>query len=203
MRARLALSYANIPFEIREVVLRDKPAELIALSPKATVPVLQLPDGRVLDESLDIMIWALEQNDPEHWQLNDDAHWVLIQQNDTIFKHHLDRYKYPNRYCEGTAAEQANVQASAQKQAYLIVKELNARLEQHDFLAGEHATMLDIAIAPFVRQLAGVNTEYWQQQPLPNIQRWLTWFTGFNVFQRMMEKYPPWHGGDTPIIVKN
>lgn len=203
MRARLALSYANVPFEIREVVLRDKPAELIALSPKATVPVLQLPDGRVLDESLDIMNWALAQNDPEHWQLNDDSHRALIQQNDTNFKHHLDRYKYPNRYGKGTAAEQASVEASAQTQAYLIVKELDARLEHHDFLAGEHTTMLDIAIAPFIRQLAGVNTEYWQQQPLPNIQRWLTWFTGFSVFQRIMEKYPPWHNGDAPIVVKN
>ena len=96
MRARMALLVSGVPFELREVLLRDKPAAMVAASPKATVPVLVLEDGAVIDESLDIMRWALRRHDPEDWLAGDDA--ALIARFDDRFKHHLDRYKYPDRH---------------------------------------------------------------------------------------------------------
>ena len=133
MRARLAIAYADVSVELREVELRNKPQAMLLISPKATVPVLQLENGRVLDESLDIMLWALQQNDPEHW-LNAaglDHAKALIQRNDEPFKYYLDRYKYADRY-------PAYSELYYRQQGELFLVDLEDLLTQHAFLCGEH-----------------------------------------------------------------
>ena len=154
MRARLALAVSGQVCELREVVLRNKPQGLLQASPKATVPVLVLPGGQVLDQSLAIMRWALERHDPGRWlhpshgALADML--ALIAECDGPFKHALDRCKYPNRYPEADTA-------LASTQAAQWLQGLDERLGEHDFLFGRHATLSDMAIAPFVRQFAGIN----------------------------------------------
>lgn len=176
MRARMALLVSNGVFEIREVKLSDKPAELIAASPKATVPVLVLPEGRVIDESLDIMRWALARHDPEHW-LDGDDH-ALIEANDGAFKHHLDRYKYPERYGADAAEHRAS--------GLLMLASLEARLTSRKFLCGEHRSLADAAIMPFVRQFAQVDRLWFDAQPLTAVQRWLSVQLASPLFVRTM-----------------
>ena len=176
MRARMALLVSNSVFEIREVKLSDKPAELIAASPKATVPVLVLPEGRVIDESLDIMRWALGRHDPEHW-LDGDDH-ALIEANDGAFKHHLDRYKYPERYGADAAEHRAS--------GLLMLASLEARLTFRKFLCGEHRSLADVAIMPFVRQFAQVDRLWFDAQLLTAVQRWLSVQLASPLFARTM-----------------
>jgi glutathione S-transferase len=162
MRARMALAVSGAAHEIREVKLRDKPAAMLAASPKGTVPVLVLPDGQVIDESLDIMRWALARNDPEHWLDGDDT--ALIAANDGPFKHHLDRYKYPDRHASDPLEHRA--------QGLALLADLDARLRRHAYLCGETRTLTDAAILPFVRQFAAVDRAWFDAQ-LPALQRWL------------------------------
>ena len=163
MRARMALLISGTAFELREVRLRDKPPEMIAASPKATVPVLVLPDGRVIDESLDIMRHALARHDPEHWLEGDDAE--IIAANDGPFKHHLDRYKYADRHGGDPAAHRAAGLA--------LLNQLEHRLAVSANLCGERRSLTDIAVMPFVRQFAAVDRGWFDVQPLPCVQRWL------------------------------
>jgi glutathione S-transferase len=159
----MALAVSETACTIREVALRDKPAELIAASPKATVPVLVLGDGRVLDESLDIMRWALRRNDPERWLDGDDA--GLIAANDGPFKHHLNRYKYPERLGSDLAEHRdAGLE---------ILAALEARLVRRLCLCGETRSLTDAAILPFVRQFAAVDPLWFEAQPLPALRQWL------------------------------
>jgi glutathione S-transferase len=163
MRARMALLISGTAFELREVALRDKPPDMIAASPKGTVPVLMLPDGRVIDESLDIMRHALAQHDPEHWLAGDDA--GIIAANDGPFKHHLDRYKYADRHGGDPDAHRAA--------GLELLDRLEQRLAGSANLCGEGRSLTDIAVLPFVRQFAAVDRGWFDTQPLPRLQRWL------------------------------
>lgn len=189
MRARMALAISGTACHIREVKLSHKPAELIAASPKATVPVLVLPGGEVIEESLDIIRWALLQNDPESWLGREDR--ILIEANDGPFKHHLDRYKYPNRYaCDPLSHRAAGL-------APLAV--LEKRLANHQNLCGEQRGMTDIAIFPFVRQFAQVDRIWFDAQPLTGLQAWLDRHLASPLFSATMLKLAPWEPSQRPI----
>jgi glutathione S-transferase len=190
MRARLALLASGCVCEIREVKLSAKPAELIAASPKATVPVLVLPDERVIDQSLDIMHWALAQRDPAQWLDRDDS--ALIAANDRPFKAHLDRYKYPGRHVSDPAEHR---QAGAQ-----MLGALEARLAEHAYLSGGHLGLTDAAILPFVRQFAETDRAWFDKQPLPLVQAWLAQFLASPLFTAVMVRLAPWQPGDEPTL---
>jgi glutathione S-transferase len=192
MRARLAIAASGQRCELREVVLRDKPAELLAVSPKGTVPVLVETDGRVIEESLDIMRWALARSDPERW-LSPQAGTLedmlaLIACCDGDFKHHLDRYKYTNRY-EGISAVEHRALAAA------FLRELEARLESSAWLFGDRPALADMAIAPFVRQFSIADPAWFAQQPWPRLRGWLDSLLYGQNFERIMRKYPQWRSG--------
>jgi glutathione S-transferase len=189
MRARMAIVVSGAKVELREVVLRDKPIELIEASAKPTVPVLALSDGEVIDESLDIMSWALLQNDPENWLAGDDA--VLTEQNDGPFKAALDRYKYPHRYGLENGAQHRDVGLS-------ILRRLDARLGEHSFLAGDAPGLTDVAIFPFVRQFAATDQIWFDAQSLPKVQSWLAGQVASDLFASIMTRYPQWKTGDPP-----
>lgn len=182
MRARMALSVSATPHAIREVKLRDKPAEMLAASPKGTVPVLVLPDGQVIDESLDIMRWALARNDPERWLEGDDA--ALIAANDGPFKHHLDRYKYPDRHGSDPVEHRAK--------AVALLGDVDRRLAAQPYLCGETRALTDAAILPFVRQFAAVDRAWFDAQPLPGLQRWLAEGLASPLFIGVMMARPIW-----------
>ena len=192
MRARLALAVSGQICELREVVLRNKPQGLLQASPKATVPVLVLPDGTVLEQSLDIMRWALAKNDPQGWltpsQGDEAAMLALIAECDGPFKQALDRCKYPSRYPEADAA-------LARAQAVEWLQGLEARLVGQPFLFGDHATLADMAIAPFVRQFAGIDGEWWATQPWPKLHAWLAQWQAGALFESVMPKLDAWVDG--------
>ncbi len=191
MRARMAIAVSGVKVELREVALRDKPAELGEVSPKATVPVLVLQNGAVIDESLDIMRWALGHSDPEGWLLRDDA--VLIAVNDGPFKKALDGYKYPDRVgaADGLAGR-------AQALVHLVA--LDDRLARNRFLHGPTCGLSDIALFPFVRQFAAVDQAWFGNQPLQALQAWLNELTRSALFDSIMQRYPQWRAGDDPTI---
>jgi glutathione S-transferase len=195
MRARLALAVSGQAHEHREVVLRAKPAAMLAASPKGTVPVLVLPDGQVLDESLDIMRWTLNRNDPASWLAPpgapSDGMSALITANDGQFKHHLDRYKYPNRYPEESAGDEAGFALSHRNIAALWLAQLDAQLHQ-GWLFGAQASLADMAILPFVRQFAHTNADWFSAQPWPRLQSWLAAFEASALYKGVMQKHPPW-----------
>ncbi|MDB5708937.1 MAG: Glutathione S-transferase, N-terminal domain [Sphingomonas bacterium] len=182
MRARMALLVSGAPFELREVALRDKPAAMIAASPKATVPVLVLEDGAVIDESIDIMRWALRRNDPEDWLAGDDAD--LIERFDDRFKHHLDRYKYPDRHQADPVEHRAAGLA--------LLQELEQRLATHANLCRDTRALADIAIMPFVRQFAAVDRVWFDAQPVPRVQGWLARHVASPLFDQAMLRVAPW-----------
>lgn len=191
MRARMALWIAGITVELREVKLARKPPELLAASPKATVPVLVLPDGKILDESLEIMRRTLAENDPEGWLAGDDA--ALLAIVDGSFKHHLDRYKYPVRYhdCDPAPHRTAGLE---------ILQELDARLARQTQLCGSTRTLADIASFPFIRQFANHDRAWFDAQPLPHLQAWLEAHLASSLFAGVMPKFAPWQAGDTPVL---
>ncbi len=189
MRARMALWVAGIAVELREVKLAAKPPELIAASAKATVPVLVMPDGKIIDQSLEIMHWALAQHDPESWLAGDVA--GLIAANDGPFKHHLDRAKYPTRY----APDGFNHRVAA----LALLTPLEERLEQHAQLCGESRSLTDIALFPFIRQFAAIAPAWFAAQPLPRLGAWLEAHIASDLFACVMPKFAPWQAGDTPI----
>lgn len=197
MRARLAIRAAGIPVQLREVVLRNKPSELIALSPKATVPVLQRPDGSVLEQSLEIMLWALSQNDPQGW-LRTAEHadtQALIDLNDGRFKQLLDRYKYASRHPEKTA-EGWRDEAVAD-----CLAPLDDRLARNTFLLSETPSLADMAVLPFVRQFAAVDGAWFDNSaPLPHLRAWLHGLVATPLFESVMQKYPPWQPGNPDVL---
>jgi glutathione S-transferase len=199
MRARLALHASGIATEHREVVLKNKPAHLLALSPKGTVPVLWLPGAagsKVLEQSLDIMLWALRQHDPLGWLPPSDAGMAdaqaLIAHNDGPFKQQLDRYKYPSRW--GLESGVADRDEGA-----IWLRTLDARLRKQPELAGEHFGMADAAVAPFVRQYAHTDPTWFAAQPWPALASWLTQFEASDLFQAIMHKHAPW-AEPTPVL---
>ena len=194
MRARMAIKVAGIEMELREVVLRDKPDAMLEASAKGTVPVVVLPDGQVIDESLDVMRWALAENDPDGWLSPDRGVMdALIADNDGPFKHHLDRFKYATRY------EDANpVVHRAAAEPYLIA--LDERLESTSYLMGERQSLADVAIFPFVRQFASAAGDWMQQERFTSLMAWLDRQVSSDLFLSVMKKYPQWHAGDQETL---
>lgn len=199
MRARLALAVSGQHCELREVVLRDKPAELRAASPKATVPVLVLPGGEVLEQSLAIMQWALQRHDPEGWLPADSAaqqaQQTLIAANDGPFKHALDRYKYPNRYAGEHTAEAQAFAESHRRDAAAWLMSLQTLLCRDGWLCGPTASLADMALLPFVRQFAHTDPGWFAAQPWPQLEAWLGCWESGALLHQVMKKYPPWQAG--------
>ena len=198
MRARLALLFAELPVELREIVLKNKPSQMLAISPKGTVPVLQLPEGRVIEESRDIMVWALEHNDKQGLldaklikQAND-----LLDKNDHEFKHWLDHYKYADRYPEMSQAEY-------QERGEVYLQSLETLLSKNAYLLGDSISIADIGIMPFVRQFAHVDRDVFYGLPYPKLQRWLQDWLEHPLFKQAMTKFDPWQEGDEVIIFPN
>ncbi len=197
MRARLAVLASGVRCELREIVLRDKAPEFLGASPKGTVPVVVTPDGRVIEESLDVMHWALAQNDPEDWlgagPSSGDEMEALIAECDGPFKKALDRYKYATRY-EGAdpLAERAKAQT--------FLRKLDGRLAGQPYLTGSKISLADMAIVPFVRQFANVDRAWFDAQPWPHLIGWLEAFLASGRFEAIFKKYPKWQAGDAPTV---
>ena len=192
IRARLAIEAAGTAVSLREVALRDKPAALIAASPKATVPVLQLPDGTVLEESLGIMRWALSIHDPQGWlhvaEADEVQAWVTL--NDGPFKALLDTYKYAARR-PGQSAQGARDDA-----VDLMLVPMNTRLAERQFLLRDAISLADMALLPFVRQFAACDNAWFDSAPLTHLQRWLAQLTGTPLFESVMRKHSIWRPGE-------
>ena len=196
MRARLALAYARLPVEIREIELGDKPADLLAISPEATVPVLQLADGKVIEESLEVMRWALDQSDPDQWlgvqkELTDE----LILANDTSFKKNLDRYKYHSETSEHSKEHYRELAVEFLRH----LERCLVRNEGRGLVRGT-PSLADFAIFPFVRQFAGADQAWFDAAPFPALQVWLTTRIRSDRFAQAMRKYPLWKPGTTGVI---
>lgn len=190
MRARMALLIARIPFHAFEISLREKPAEMLALSPKGTVPILQLPDGCVIDQSWDIVRWALESNDQAGWWSRSQTRQnvELLDCNDGRFKLHLDRYKYPERFKQTQPDLDKKVNREHAINALLLP--LEDRLAQQGFLGGDAPCAADIGIFPFVRQFAAVEPDWFAQQSLPALRAWLVQWMSSALFAACMAKLP-------------
>lgn len=181
MRARMALRYGGISVETREVVLGDKPRHMLAVSPKGTVPVLVLPDGKVIDESLDIMAWALAQQDPDGWLTDNRLFQELITENDGSFKRALDQYKYATRFPEQSAEVY-------RQQGERFLARLEALLSEHAYLLSEKLTQADVAIFPFIRQFSMVDTDWFAETPYPHLRQWLAGLLASELFNAVMQK---------------
>lgn len=195
MRARLGILFAKQTVQLREIVLKNKPAQMLAISPKGTVPVLQLTEDAVIEESTEILLWALEQNDPqglmdEH--ILDQAK-LLIEQNDHEFKYWLDRYKYADRHPELTQTEYRQ-----HGEAFLQV--LEDLLSNHRYLLADHITIADISIMPFIRQFAHVDRTVFYDLPYPQVQQWLDHWLSHPLFLQVMTKFEPWQDGDKLVF---
>lgn len=195
MRARMAIARAGIECRLREVVLRDKPAEMLKASPKGTVPVIVETDGRVIEESLDVMAWALAQNDADAWLQPDsgtrDGMDALVAKCDGPFKRALDRYKYPNRY------EHEGVDREAQRAiGRQFLEKLDEQLTDRPHLFGARISYADIAIFPFIRQFANTDRAWFDAQDLPHLQNWLTFHLDSDLFKQVMPKFAQWKTGD-------
>ncbi|NMF56864.1 glutathione S-transferase [Pseudanabaena yagii] len=210
IRARMALAYAGIAYELREVSLKNKPKEMLEISPKGTTPVMQIfqdvensaqdfdQSFLILEESLDIMNWAVQQNDPCNWQNLSDADLAIAQQliktNDGEFKKALDRYKYPNRFPEQS-------QEFYRQQAEEVLQVLENQLQQNNFLISDRQTLADMAIFPFVRQFAYVNIDWFHSSPYTYLQKWLHWHETSEIFEFVMQKFPVWTPEQEKVII--
>ena len=191
MRGRMGLQVSGLDYEHREVLLRDKPQAMLDASPKGTVPVYILPDGTVIDESLDVLEYALGQNDPLGWLDCDmEPAEFLIDSNDHKFKHHLDRYKYASRYKDD--ARRGDVDLDHRKAAEDFIQVLEDRLKAGPYLLGEKQSIADIAIFPFIRQFANTDRAWWDSAPYPATQGWLEQHITSDLFLAIMKKHPVW-----------
>jgi len=199
MRARLALQASGLAVELRNIELKNKPAELLQASPKGTVPVLVLSNDRVIEQSLDIMVWALKQSAPQGWMPKDGAAMqdalACVEINDGPFKHALDRYKYPTRYALSDGLHHRDLAA------HLLMHWEN-RLHSHPHLNGPHWGFLDAAIAPFVRQFAHTDPTWFAAQNWPQLKRWLAKLEESPEFAAVMQKLPLWQTGNAPCITR-
>ena len=182
MRARMAITISKTPVRLREILLRDKPDAMLEASEKGTVPVV-IEDDRVIDESIDVMHWALSNNDPEGWLANSTD--PLVKECDEKFKHHLDRYKYATRYDDIDPEDHRTA-------GFAFLLKLEAVLEDQPYLCGEHRSFSDIAIFPFVRQFRIADMAWFDASDIPNVQRWLTNLMTSALFTDVMKKYPLW-----------
>lgn len=198
IRARMALAHSGVQVELREVVLRDMPAAMLEVSPKATVPVLVTPDGIVREESLDIVDWALARNDPDNWRLDANTlqaelAYQLIGENDNAFKESLDRYKYAERYPEHPLEYYRELGEQ-------FLTRLEMKLQTQAWLAGDAISVADICIFPFVRQFAHVDRGWFDSAPYPALQAWLDVWLDSELFTGVMQKYPQWQPGDAVTL---
>jgi glutathione S-transferase len=191
MRARMAIAVSGFCVELREVVLRDKPTEMLTISQKGTVPVLLLVGGEVIDESLDIMRWALGLNDPQNWLAGDDL--ALIAINDGPFKAALDRYKYPHRY------DIVDIEPYRDEGMKFLFT-LNDQLADKVWLGGDSVGLSDIAIFPFVRQFVATDQAWFETQPVKDVKRWLNDLVTSPLFETIMKRLPQWQAGDPEVL---
>jgi glutathione S-transferase len=188
----MAIAYAGIDVGLREVVLKDKPAAMLEASSKGTVPVLIDTNGRVIDESLDVMAWALDQHDSDHWLSGEGLQDPLIDSCDNTFKHWLDRYKYAVRFPEHS-------EQWYREQGELFLDQLEHLLTHHRYLRSDSLSAVDIAVMPFVRQFSGVDTNWWSERPYPRVATWLEQLLESDLFKSVMKKYSQWQDGDPAI----
>lgn len=199
MRARLGLLFAGQKVELREVVLKNKPPQMLAISPKGTVPVLEMAGkggsgAAVIEESREIVEWALRQNDPQGLlQVDPASANALIDQNDNEFKHWLDRYKYADRHPELT-------QSAYRERGEVFLRVLEQALTGNRYLLGSDISIADISIMPFVRQFAHVDQDVFYSLPYPHLQQWLREWLAHPVFQQVMIKFQPWQQGDETVV---
>ena len=198
IRARLAINASQCQVHLREIRLRDKPTEFISASPKSTVPVLVLPHGHVIDESRDIMIWALQQSDPRAWlrpwQADREFCDAFLDRLDGSFKQQLDCYKYASRF-------EPSIGQQSRQDACVFLAEINKFLESRaGYLSGADFGVLDAATLPFVRQFRGVDEIWFDSQPWPNLHRWLGMFFNSADFAAVMQKHQPWQPADKAIL---
>jgi len=196
IRARLAIAASGVTVELREIVLRDKAPEFLKTSPSGTVPCLQ--DGEaVIDESLDIMIWALERSDPDNWLVPEKDPLAdaldLIGKCDGPFKRHLDRYKYDTRYADADKESERALAAG-------FLWQLDDRLTDRAWLCGTRASLADFAILPFVRQFANADRDWFDRQAWSSLKTWLAAFENSAAFQAVMPKWQKWQAGDGPLL---
>jgi glutathione S-transferase len=190
----MALIYSGVQVELREVKLSDIPDSMLQLSPKATVPVLLLGDGQVLDESLDVLDWSLSQSDPEHWLDIDETSKQLIRRSDEEFKPLLDRYKYADRHPRFSQLEH-------RIRAEVYLSELNQLLSLHPYLSDSHCRLSDVAIFPFIRQFAGVDAAWFERCEYSFVRNWLNLLLGSDLFQKAMQKKSFWQPGDEAVYL--
>ena len=199
IRARLALHVSATSYELREIQLRDTPAAMLAASPKGSVPVLVLPNGQVIDESWNIMQWALKQHDPDNW-LGDNGRHVetaaaLVNINDSSFKAALDRYKYADRHPE-------HPQSHYRTEGEPFLRQLENRLQENVCLLGNRPTIADAAVLPFIRQFAGVDPAWFDQSPYPKLRNWSEALINSALFTAVMLKHPVWRSEGKPVVIK-
>ena len=194
MRARMAILKSKLQVEIREVVLRDKPASMLEASPKGSVPVLILNEGTILEESLDIALHVLNQNDPDNiLNGNNQLFEDLISENDGYFKKALDRYKYPSRYPDEDTSKARDIGEK-------FLDRLNRLLSETGYLNGSKLSITDICIFPFIRQFANTDREWFDGLPYSALQKWLEECLDSDLFKKCMIKHPQWREGDAPLL---
>jgi len=198
MRAHMTLLNSGIKTELREVDIDNMPEQVISISPKATVPILVFPDGTFIDESWDIVKWALTQNDPDNWLGQGKVYLLdaemLIETNDFSFKEDLDHYKYADRYPEQSAEF---YRAACEE----FIEELEEKLNDHDYLLGDAVSLADIGVFPFIRQFSLVDKDWFDQAPYPNVQRWLQNIIDSALFKNVFRKHALWKTGDKTIFI--
>ena len=195
MRARMAIHASGQKCELREVLLRDKPPSMIEYSLKGTVPVLILQDGNVIDESLDVIDWALNLNDPDNWQRSKDNEKTkeLIKINDGEFKHHLDRYKYSKRYDNEDPEFH-------RKKCLKFIELINNELNNSEYIFDDNISYADIVLLPFIRQFRIADMEWFDSLPYDNLKKWLSSFLDSSLLHSIMKKYDLWKEGDKSIV---
>ncbi|WP_285163097.1 glutathione S-transferase [Shewanella goraebulensis] len=190
MRARIAIYKSQQAVLLRDLVLSDKPAEMLLASPKGTVPVVVTPNGTVIEESYELMLWALTQGDPDDLLCADndeafDAMLTLIYQFDSEFKRCLENYKCAKRYSESNIAE-------CRQACEIYIEQLEKLLSQHSYLMADRESLADIALLPFIRQFARVERQWYLQSPYPNLRAWLNRYLQSKMFSKVMTKHPLW-----------
>ena len=195
MRARMAIHISGQKCELREVLLRDKPPSMLDYSAKGTVPVLILQDGKVIDESLDVIDWALNLNDPDDWQRSKDKEKTkeLIKINDGEFKYHLDRYKYSKRYDNEDPEFH-------RKKCLKFIESINNELNNSEYIFDDNISYADIVLLPFIRQFRIADIEWFDSLPYDNLKKWLSSFLGSSLLNSIMKKYDLWKEGDKSIV---
>ena len=195
MRARMAIHISGQKCELREVLLRDKPPSMLEYSAKGTVPVLILQDGKVIDESLDVIDWALNLNDPDDWQRSKDKEKTkeLIKINDGEFKYHLDRYKYSKRYDNEDPEFH-------RKKCLKFIESINNELNNSEYIFDDNISYADIVVLPFIRQFRIADIEWFDSLPYDNLKKWLSSFLNSSLLNSIMKKYDLWKEGDKSIV---